>query len=138
MRDCGYPSLLSLHNSRCRHGPYVPVGGVLGVETEEGTAGLCLRARGVRRQFRSARDLIWGSPAIPGSLRLGHTLKGHLGCVNTVTWSDSGALLVSGSDDRCVNVWDAARGFALRHRTPTVHSHNIFGAVFVPQSGDGQ
>jgi hypothetical protein len=37
-------------------------------------------------------------------------LEGHEGCVNTVAFDPTGALLVSGSDDQTVRVWDWEQG----------------------------
>lgn len=31
----------------------------------------------------------------------------HDGCVNTCHWTQDGALLLTGSDDRCVKIWDS-------------------------------
>ena len=35
---------------------------------------------------------------------------GHAGCVNTVAFNDSGSILVSGSDDQQVILWDYCSG----------------------------
>lgn len=41
-----------------------------------------------------------------GRLELRSTLEGHTGCVNTVSFSDDGEILISGSDDKRVMLWN--------------------------------
>lgn len=60
-------------------------------------------------------------------LELQHTLVAHAGCVNTVAFNDTGDILLSGSDDRTVILWD------WRHRRrllcfETGHTSNVFQA----------
>jgi WD40 repeat protein len=43
-------------------------------------------------------------------MELQRTLEGHGGCVNTVSFNPAGDLLVSGSDDQSVMLWDWRRG----------------------------
>ena len=43
-------------------------------------------------------------------MELQRMLEGHDGCVNTVAFDPSGSLLVSGSDDQSIKVWDWERG----------------------------
>ena len=66
--------------------------------------------------------------------RLSHLLRGHTGCVNTLHWSQQGDMLVSGSDDTRLMVWDARPGAAF-HRQAQLrsgHADNIFDAKFAP------
>ena len=37
-------------------------------------------------------------------------LKGHTDCVRSVSWSENGKQIATGSDDKSVFVWDAAKG----------------------------
>lgn len=39
-------------------------------------------------------------------------LRGHMGCVNDVCWSDSGDILISSGDDCTIQLWDASRDFS--------------------------
>ena len=39
-----------------------------------------------------------------------HTLIGHTGEVNSLAFSPNGNLVVSGSDDNLVKIWDVATG----------------------------
>ena len=57
-------------------------------------------------------------------------LKEHSGCVNTVSFSDSGDLLISGSDDKYICIWDGYT-FDLKDKIYTEHGHNIFSAVML-------
>ena len=61
-------------------------------------------------------------------------LEGHDGCVNTIRWASGAQLLLSGSDDRRVGVWDFSQSWEGRLRTKlrTLHRHNIFDAQQVP------
>ena len=73
-------------------------------------------------------------------------LKGHEGCVNAVEFNSSGGVLVSGSDDRRVLLWNWASQTKL-FEYPSGHSDNIFQTKFMPftddrkivtSAGDGQ
>ncbi|ONK62429.1 uncharacterized protein A4U43_C07F3770 [Asparagus officinalis] len=62
-------------------------------------------------------------------------LNGHKGCVNTVHFNPSGDLLVSGSDDKDVIIWD----WAAKTKSCTFssgHSDNIFQARIMPFTDD--
>jgi len=76
-----------------------------------------------------------GTSWITRRLRLETMLEGHDGCVNTITWNRSGALLLSGSDDQFLGIWDAEQR-QLKSLVPTSHQANIFSAMFLPASGD--
>ncbi|KZV35132.1 hypothetical protein F511_06838 [Dorcoceras hygrometricum] len=62
-------------------------------------------------------------------------LNGHRGCVNTIEFNSTGELLVSGSDDRQVMLWDWAKQ-KLKFSFPSGHLDNIFQARIVPFSND--
>ncbi|XP_064405164.1 DDB1- and CUL4-associated factor 6-like isoform X2 [Halichondria panicea] len=70
-------------------------------------------------------------------LKRSSTLKGHTGCVNSVSWNESGTQLVSGSDDCHLNFYDSASR-TIWHRIHTSHLSNIFSAKFLPWSSDLQ
>eukprot|EP00761_Pharyngomonas_kirbyi_P013561 gb/GECH01013590.1/.p1 GENE.gb/GECH01013590.1/~~gb/GECH01013590.1/.p1 ORF type:complete len:397 (+),score=113.05 gb/GECH01013590.1/:1-1191(+) len=63
------------------------------------------------------------------------TLDEHGGCVNTVQWNDAGTLIVSGSDDCYLNIWDYGSRELLQNIS-TGHTGNIFCAKFLPLSDD--
>ena len=55
--------------------------------------------------------------------------------MNTISWNKEGSLLISGSDDTLVGIWESSRWSNLG-MVYTGHSRNIFAAEFVPQGGD--
>ncbi|KAJ7129629.1 WD40-repeat-containing domain protein [Mycena epipterygia] len=76
---------------------------------------------------------------------------GHSGCVNALSWAKDGELLLSGGDDRTVQIWrmDPALShdypFVCRSVIDTGHLANIFNVELLPHSsniatvaGDGQ
>ncbi|KAJ6539383.1 WD40-repeat-containing domain protein [Mycena capillaripes] len=75
---------------------------------------------------------------------------GHSGCVNALSWARDGELLLSGGDDRTVQIWRMDPGvshdypFVCRSIIQTGHLANIFNAEMLPYSsnisipGDGQ
>lgn len=69
------------------------------------------------------------------SLSIQKRLHEHRGSVNTISFNADGRLLLSGSDDRTVIVWNweaAAPAFSFH----TGHSNNVFHAQFMPFSDD--
>eukprot|EP00466_Bigelowiella_natans_P008846 jgi/Bigna1/139121/aug1.48_g13829 len=62
----------------------------------------------------------------------------HGGCVNTIRWNSQGNLLVSGSDDTCLHIYNPYAGGKkqLLARLQTSHTGNIFNAIFLHHSGD--
>ncbi|MEW5309884.1 MAG: hypothetical protein WDW38_001730 [Sanguina aurantia] len=65
-------------------------------------------------------------------------MRGHRGCVNHISFNDSGSLLVSGSDDTTVRVWDISQDMNPRVKASfsTKHVANIFCTRFMHHSGD--
>ncbi|GJQ14150.1 hypothetical protein GpartN1_g5941.t1 [Galdieria partita] len=63
------------------------------------------------------------------------SLDGHRGCVNRLSFNEEGSLLLSGSDDCRLLVWDVAEK-TLRHQIETGHDRNIFGLRFIPCTND--
>lgn len=70
-------------------------------------------------------------------LRLGiqKKLDKHRGCVNTVSFNASGNILVSGSDDRMVMLWDWEMGL-VKLSFHSGHINNVFQAKFMPYTDD--
>lgn len=62
-------------------------------------------------------------------------LEGHSGCVNTVSWNDCGSLLLTGSDDYLLNIYDTA-STKLLHSIESGHRTNVFSAKFIPCTSD--
>ncbi|KAF2721852.1 WD40 repeat-like protein [Polychaeton citri CBS 116435] len=68
-------------------------------------------------------------------------LDGHSGCVNALSWSKSGQLLASGSDDQHLNIHQyqptaSENQFQLATTVATGHTQNIFSVKFMPHSLD--
>ncbi|OMO71173.1 hypothetical protein CCACVL1_18388 [Corchorus capsularis] len=75
------------------------------------------------------------SEVLVGKLNLYGKLNGHGGCVNTVVFNSNGDLLVSGSDDKYVMLWN----WATKSRTlsyPSGHCDNIFQVRIMPFTDD--
>ena len=94
-------------------------------------------------QYRLHISNALNSPVMYNSTyhHLTHLLKGHLGCVNTLNWSQNGQWLLSGSDDQCLLVHkytpgDIRSGFKLKNKFQTAHTNNIFDAKFSPSRED--
>jgi len=68
-------------------------------------------------------------------LGLDAELQGHTGCVNCLEWNEKGDLLVSGSDDVHIALWDPFRHKRL-HNFQSGHHGNIFSVKFLPNSND--
>lgn len=62
-------------------------------------------------------------------------LEGHQSCVNSVAWNSNGSLLISGSDDTRINIWNYSSR-KLLHSIETGHSANIFCTKFIPETSD--
>lgn len=68
-------------------------------------------------------------------LEIYRKLAKHKGCVNTVSFNAQGDILVSGSDDRRVLLWDWELG-KVKLSFHSGHSNNVFQAKFMPFSDD--
>ncbi|KAF7144345.1 hypothetical protein RHSIM_Rhsim05G0052400 [Rhododendron simsii] len=62
-------------------------------------------------------------------------LEKHRGCVNTVSFNAEGNILVSGSDDRSVILWDWESG-RVTLSFDSGHNNNIFQAKIMPYTED--
>ncbi|KAL9119251.1 MAG: hypothetical protein Q9187_004193 [Circinaria calcarea] len=84
---------------------------------------------------------IYGDRAWVNDLDIVNELGGHSGCVNALSWSKSGRLLASGSDDQHLNIHSyqpdsSTPPFALTTTVATGHRANIFSVKFMPHSND--
>lgn len=68
-------------------------------------------------------------------LALHKKLDKHRGCVNTVSFNTEGDILVSGSDDRMVMLWNWDSG-SLKLSFHTGHISNVFQAKIMPFTND--
>lgn len=64
-------------------------------------------------------------------LDLVRKLEKHRGCVNTVSFNGDGDILVSGSDDKRVILWDWETG-SIKLSFNSGHNNNIFQAKIMP------
>lgn len=64
-----------------------------------------------------------------------HKLDEHRGCVNTVSFNDSGEILASGSDDMRVVLWNWEAG-RVQLSFHSGHHNNVFQAKFMPYTDD--
>ncbi|CRG92485.1 WD and tetratricopeptide repeats protein 1 [Talaromyces islandicus] len=84
---------------------------------------------------------IYGAAEWMDGLDIVNELGGHTGCVNALSWSRSGRLLASGSDDTYLNIYSyqpesSTAPFALSTSVSTGHRANIFSVKFMPHSDD--
>ncbi|CAH2076710.1 unnamed protein product [Thlaspi arvense] len=76
-----------------------------------------------------------GSENLVLRLEIHRKLVKHKGCVNTVSFNAEGDVLVSGSDDRRVILWDWQLG-KVKLSFHSGHANNVFQAKFMPFSDD--
>ena len=84
---------------------------------------------------------LYGDRAWVQDLDIVNELGGHTGCVNALSWSKSGRLLASGSDDTHLLIHsyrshDSNAPFTLQTSLATGHTANIFSVKFMPHSSD--
>ncbi|KAG5289574.1 WD domain-containing protein [Histoplasma ohiense] len=84
---------------------------------------------------------IYGDKTWIEDMDIVNELGGHTGCVNALSWSTSGRLLASGSDDQHLNIYSyqpdsSTAPFFLNTTIQTGHSANIFSVKFMPHSND--
>ncbi|XP_073269872.1 uncharacterized protein [Primulina huaijiensis] len=84
---------------------------------------------------RVFRRRISASQTLIEKIDLYGKLNGHRGCVNTIEFNSIGELLVSGSNDSQVMLWDWAKR-KLKFSFPSGHLDNIFQARIMPFSDD--
>ncbi|XP_033965864.1 DDB1- and CUL4-associated factor 6 isoform X4 [Pseudochaenichthys georgianus] len=68
-------------------------------------------------------------------LKLEGTLNVHDGCVNTISWSDTGEYLLSGSDDTFLVISNPYNK-KVKKSIRSGHRANIFSAKFMPHTND--
>lgn len=69
-------------------------------------------------------------------LELMYKLKGHEGCVNSLSFNESGSLLVSGSDDLKIMLWKWASN-EMVYQFESGHMSNVFQTKFMNTLGGG-
>jgi WD repeat-containing protein 42A len=84
--------------------------------------------RSFSNRFSASEDLL-------RRLGLDKKLDKHKGCVNTVSFNADGDILLSGSDDRQVILWDWQTA-SVKLSFDSGHFNNIFQAKFMPFSDD--
>ncbi|KAJ4715934.1 DDB1- and CUL4-associated factor 8-like [Melia azedarach] len=87
-----------------------------------------LSTRNFAHRRRASEDLIL-------RLDIYKKLDKHRGCVNTVSFNTNGDILVSGSDDRRVILWDWETGH-VKLSFHSGHNNNVFQAKLMPYSDD--
>ncbi|KAK4562126.1 hypothetical protein RGQ29_004832 [Quercus rubra] len=84
---------------------------------------------------RSFAHRLGGSEDLVLRLDLHRKLEKHKGCVNTVSFNADGDILVSGSDDRRVILWDWETG-RIKLSFHSGHDNNVFQAKIMPCTDD--
>ena len=81
---------------------------------------------GFKNRFYASRHVV-------ERMKISHVLRKHSGCVNCLNFNKTGDLLVTGSDDARLIVWDWAAN-KTKHVWKSGHSANIFQSKFLPSS----
>lgn len=86
-------------------------------------------------QTTSLYSAVKGNRNIIQRMKLLKKLPVHNGCVNTISWNDTGEYILSGSDDQRLCI---SNGYThkLQSTIRTGHRANIFSAKFLPCSND--
>ena len=84
---------------------------------------------------------LYGDKRWVQDLDIVNELGGHTGCVNALSWSKTGQLLASGSDDTHIAIHSyqpqsSTSPFVLSTSLSTGHTANIFSVKFMPHSND--
>ncbi|EOA16375.1 hypothetical protein CARUB_v10004525mg [Capsella rubella] len=87
-----------------------------------------ISSRNFSNRFSASEDLVL-------RLEIYKKLEKHKGCVNTVSFNAEGDVLISGSDDRRVILWDWQLG-NVKLSFHSGHADNVFQAKFMPFSDD--
>lgn len=87
-----------------------------------------LSTRNFAHRLAASQDLVL-------RLEILKKLSGHQGCVNSIDFNADGGILVSGSDDKRVILWDWETGNA-RLSFHSGHFGNVFQAKFMPYNED--
>ncbi|KAG6485025.1 DDB1- and CUL4-associated factor 8-like [Zingiber officinale] len=87
-----------------------------------------LSSRAFSQRAMASKDLVL-------YLGLDRKLNKHNGCVNTVSLNENGSILVSGSDDQMVILWDWEVG-TVRTCFHSGHKNNVFEAHIMPCTDD--
>ena len=80
---------------------------------------------GKRRRYSNFESKVYGSRRMVQRLELFKSLKKHNGCVNTLSFNDTGEILISASDDKHVSLWNWAENKNLLHFN-SGHVANVF------------
>ena len=84
---------------------------------------------------RNIQQRVYDNTSLWQRLKLECLPEKHSGCVNSVTWNTTGTLLVSGSDDTKICIWEYGPK-QLRTCFESGHSSNIFCTKFMPGTSD--
>ncbi|RVW38499.1 DDB1- and CUL4-associated factor 8 [Vitis vinifera] len=81
------------------------------------------------------QKVFYGSMDLVLQFDIYRKLEKHRGCVNTVSFNAAGDVLVSGSDDRRIILWDWESGH-VKLSFESGHINNVFQAKFMPYTDD--
>uniref|UniRef100_G3NG45 Ddb1 and cul4 associated factor 6 n=1 Tax=Gasterosteus aculeatus aculeatus TaxID=481459 RepID=G3NG45_GASAC len=85
--------------------------------------------------YNCALSLFTGRREFVQRLKLEGTLNVHDGCVNTISWNDTGEYLLSGSDDTFLVISNPYNK-KVKKSIRSGHRANIFSAKFMPHTND--
>ncbi|KAI8997482.1 WD40-repeat-containing domain protein [Pilobolus umbonatus] len=89
-----------------------------------------------RTNKKSIHQHLYADEYTLSQMTLDKQLPGHTGCVNTLEWSVKGDKLLTGSDDKKLNIYYTYEDYKMKASIDTGHRANIFTAKFMPLSSD--
>ncbi|CAG9818494.1 unnamed protein product [Phaedon cochleariae] len=93
--------------------------------------------RQINNNIRSFAENTKDDESLIQRLGLLKSLPIHQGCVNTISWNETGEYILSGSDDQHLVITNG-HNYKVKSNYCTSHHANIFSAKFLPRCGDNQ
>jgi WD40 repeat protein len=109
--------------------PFVPSPSVVDLLHARGLGGK--GKWGIRENKYHLYSAVLSSSKTIQNLKLAQIIAGHVGCVNTVLFTEEGSLAITGSDDMTIQLHNIHTN-ELKLKISTPHRRNIFDAKEIP------